>query len=93
MRGGVEYSFMSCTRSKDVALAYAANQQQKGPGMVLEVQMGMVDRGADLTWVSQARYTPRCRPRDAAILRPRGTFPSLPTRHSTRTSSRSSSRH
>ena len=68
---------MSCTRSKDVSLAYAANQQQKGPGMVLEVQMGMVDRGADLTWVSQARYSPRCRPRDAATLRPRGTSPSI----------------
>ena len=49
---------MSTTLDKQVALDYAASQG--GAGIVFELAMGMVDRGADLSWLSQA---PRLPPR------------------------------
>ena len=48
--GGVEFAFMSTTLDKSVALHYAA---AGGAGLCFEIQMGMVDRGADLSWLSQ----------------------------------------
>ena len=53
VRGGIEPAFMSTTLQRDVAMHYAAG------GIVLEAQMGMVDRGADMSWLSQARVL-RC---------------------------------
>ena len=55
VRGGVEYSFMSTSLSRDVAMKYATTSQGGDctKGMVYEVQMGMVDRGADFGWLSQ----------------------------------------
>jgi len=53
VRGGVEYAFTSTTTNREVALKYASTSKV---GMVLEVQMGMVDRGAELEWLSQVRY-------------------------------------
>ena len=50
VKGGVEFGFMSTTMDKQVALSYASADNR---GTVLEIQMGMIDRGADLTWVSQ----------------------------------------
>ena len=50
VRGGVENAFTSTSKERDVALAYAS---AGGAGMLLEIQMGMIDRGADLSWLSQ----------------------------------------
>ena len=48
--GGVEAAFMSTTTSREVAMGYAGGGRN---GIVFEVQMGMVDRGADIAWLSQ----------------------------------------
>ena len=54
VKGGVESAFMSTTRDKGVAVAYANSQRAKGgPGFIFEIQQGMVDRGSDLSWLSQ----------------------------------------
>jgi hypothetical protein len=58
VRGGVEWGFLSCTADYEVALAYAASRG--GAGIVLELQQGMVDRGAELTWLSQYPYEREC---------------------------------
>ena len=50
IRGGVDMAFSSTTIDKDVALQYASGGRT---GLVLTAQMGMVDRGADLSWCSQ----------------------------------------
>ena len=50
VKGGVEFAFTSTTTDKEVAQRYA---QRGKVGMVIEVQMGMVDRGAELEWLSQ----------------------------------------
>ena len=57
VKGGVEPGFTSCSRDRQVAEAYARGG--KGGGYLFECQQGMVDRGADLTWLSQ------CSPRTA----------------------------
>eukprot|EP00445_Apocalathium_hangoei_P041850 CAMPEP_0203973722 /NCGR_PEP_ID=MMETSP0359-20131031/99736_1 /ASSEMBLY_ACC=CAM_ASM_000338 /TAXON_ID=268821 /ORGANISM="Scrippsiella Hangoei, Strain SHTV-5" /LENGTH=963 /DNA_ID=CAMNT_0050911887 /DNA_START=80 /DNA_END=2970 /DNA_ORIENTATION=- len=49
--GGVEFAFMSTTTDRNVALFYASNESK--PGLLFEIQLGMVDRGADLRWLSQ----------------------------------------
>ena len=41
---------MSTTTSREVAMGYAGGGRN---GIVFEVQMGMVDRGADIAWLSQ----------------------------------------
>lgn len=64
VRGGVEAAFMSTTTDREVAMSYAANAQTAG--IVFEIQQGMVDRGADIAWCSQARLPP---------------FPATPPRH------------
>ena len=57
VRGGVEAGFMSTTTDKTTALFYASGGADKskhgGPALVFETQMGMVDRGADVGWLSQ----------------------------------------
>lgn len=50
IRGGVEYAFMSTTLEKSVAMQYASSG---AVGTVFEIQMGMIDRGASLQWISQ----------------------------------------
>ena len=45
VRGGIESAFMSTTLDEEVALSYASGG---GAGFVLEIQQGMVDRGADI---------------------------------------------
>ena len=49
VKGGVEYGFMSTTVDRAQALHYA----QGKASTVLEMEMGLVDRGADLSWLSQ----------------------------------------
>jgi len=57
VRGGVEGGFMSTTTDKATALFYASGgadrSKRGGPALVFETQMGMVDRGADVGWLSQ----------------------------------------
>ena len=42
---------MSTTLDRDVALRYAS--QEGHAGVVFVIQMGMVDRGAAMDWISQ----------------------------------------
>ncbi|EOD31475.1 hypothetical protein EMIHUDRAFT_231872 [Emiliania huxleyi CCMP1516] len=48
-RGGVEYGFSSTTTDRAQAVQYAAGKAST----VLELVMGMIDRGADISWLSQ----------------------------------------
>jgi WD40 repeat protein len=52
VRGGVEYGFMSTTLDQRVALRYATSGAGE-PSTLMVMQMGMVDRGAQLDWLSQ----------------------------------------
>ena len=52
VRGGIESAFMSTTLQREVAMDYAAGSSGK-MGIVIEAQMGMVNRGADMWWLSQ----------------------------------------
>ena len=49
VRGGCEYGFMSCTFDRSVAVGYAGT----GAATVLELEMGYVDKGADIAFLSQ----------------------------------------
>jgi len=49
VRGGIEYGFSSTTTDREQALLFADGREST----IFEMQMGMVDRGADLTWLSQ----------------------------------------
>ena len=50
VRGGIEAAFMSTTANRDVAMQYAKGG---GKGVVIEIQQGMIDRGADIKYLSQ----------------------------------------
>ena len=51
VRGGVERAFLSTTTERSVAMGYASGGASMG--LVFEIQQGMVDRGADVSWLSQ----------------------------------------
>jgi hypothetical protein len=51
VRGGVEGAFMSTTLDREVAMSYAG--RSGSAGFVFEIQQGMVDRGADVSFLSQ----------------------------------------
>ena len=53
VRGGVENAFMSTTLDRTVAMGYASSGGGNHMGIVIEVQQGMVSRGADMSWLSQ----------------------------------------
>jgi len=53
VRGGVEMAFLSTTFDRSVALEYAQSSGEATAAHVFEMQMGMVDRGAELSWLSQ----------------------------------------
>ena len=53
VRGGVENAFMSTTLDRTVAMGYASSGGGNHMGIVIEVQQGMVSRGADMCWFSQ----------------------------------------
>jgi hypothetical protein len=53
VRGGIELAFMSTTTDREVALLYAQPNRAGQCSMVFEIQMGMIDRGAEISWVSQ----------------------------------------
>ena len=63
VRGGIEYGFSSTTTNREQALLFAGGQQLEDASTIFEMQMGMVDRGADLTWLSQY-------PHEAEVLLP-----------------------
>jgi len=54
-RGGVEFAFMSTTLDRDFACHYACGMgsSDAGMGIVFELNQGMVDKGANLQWLSQ----------------------------------------
>ena len=49
LRGGIEYGFTSTTPDREVAMGYAKGKAST----VFEARMGMIDRGADISWLSQ----------------------------------------
>ena len=49
--GGVDIAFMSTTLNRDVAMEYATAPGKSS--IIFEIEMGMVDRGAELGWISQ----------------------------------------
>ena len=51
-RGGVEAAFMSTTTDRSVAMEYASRDDSV-PSIVFQIRMGMIDKGADVSWVSQ----------------------------------------
>ena len=56
VKGGIEFGFQSTTRERAQAVHYAqgGGWAKEGDAMtVMEFQMGMIDRGADLSWLSQ----------------------------------------
>ena len=50
VKGGIESAFMSVSTDRKIAMQYAAGG---GAGFVLEIQQGMIDRGADISFCSQ----------------------------------------
>ena len=66
VRGGIESAFMSTTANREVALAYAANRDQ---GLLFELQQGMIDRGADISFLSQYPHEKEmCAPRILLVM-------------------------
>ena len=51
--GARRYAFSSTTTDREQALIYSGGGDDSAASTVFEMQMGMVDRGADLTWLSQ----------------------------------------
>ena len=52
VKGGVETAFLSSSFDRDVAMSYASGDATR-TGIVIEVQQGMVNRGAELSSLSQ----------------------------------------
>ena len=50
VKGGIETAFMSTTLDRKIAMQYAGDGKI---GIIFEIQQGMIDRGADLSWISQ----------------------------------------
>ena len=59
MRGGVDRAFVSTSHDRDEAMRYATTGDDGVP-MLFEMQMGMVDRGADIEWLSQYPREKEC---------------------------------
>ena len=53
VRSGVEFGFMSTSLERSVAEAYSKGKNTDSPSLILEMQMGIVSRGAFLGWLSQ----------------------------------------
>ena len=65
VRGGIEYAFSSATSDREQALLYSKSDDG-GASTIFEMQMGMVDRGADLTWLSQVGRADHASPPERA---------------------------
>ena len=56
VKGGIEFGFSSTTRERPQAVHYAnggGNAPSGAAKTLVEMQMGMIDRGADIYWLSQ----------------------------------------
>ena len=53
VKGGIERAFMSTTTELAVASEFAGSKGEGAIGVVYEMEMGMIDRGADLSIMSQ----------------------------------------
>ena len=51
--GGVESAFMSTTADRGVVESTYANIESGKAPTIIQAMMGMIDRGADLDWLSQ----------------------------------------
>jgi hypothetical protein len=51
VRGGIESAFMSTTLKREEAIKYAASGRTAP--LIFEIQQGMIDRGADISFLSQ----------------------------------------
>ena len=51
VRGGIESAFMSTTLKREEAIKYAASG--RSAPLIFEIQQGMIDRGADISFLSQ----------------------------------------
>ena len=63
VKGGVEFGFSSTTRERPQAVHYAnggGNAPSGEAKTILEMQMGMIDRGADIAWLSQYPHEKEC---------------------------------
>ena len=58
VKGGIEPAFLSTTYDRQVAMSYASAPGKAG--LVFEMKMGMVDRGAELSWLSQYPHEREC---------------------------------
>ena len=61
--GGDEYGFSSTTREREQAVHYAKGAgwaDPKDAQTVIEMKMGMIDRGAELEWLSQYPHEREC---------------------------------
>ena len=70
-RGGVERAFMSTTADKGVALFYA-----NGKGTVVEISVGRIQIGGDVTFLSMVTLPPTSLPRPVPSA-PDDTLPSF----------------
>ena len=52
IKGGVEYGFTSTTTEREQAVHYA----QGAASTLFEMEMGLIDRGADVSWLSQYAF-------------------------------------
>ena len=52
-KGGCEVAFMSSARKLEVAVFFLNEAQDDSANNILEIQIGQVDRGASLKWLSQ----------------------------------------
>jgi NLR family CARD domain-containing protein 3 len=59
-RGGIEFGILSTSTDKSVAMHYAttsrtdeAASKDTAASLVFEIEEGMIDRGADISWLSQ----------------------------------------
>ena len=66
-KGGVEGSFISMAGKREVAKHYATDGAKDVNGIILEINMGTMDRGAETNWLSQY-------PHEDEILLPPLTF-------------------
>ena len=53
VRGGVDYGALSMTRDRGKARVYAKTGEENVASIVIEAQMGQIDRGCDVDWASQ----------------------------------------
>ena len=77
VRGGIETSFMSTSVDRDVALTYASGDV----GLVLEIEQGMVSRGADISFISQYPHEKEVSAQPGTILE---NLPSIAARNDSR---------